>query len=225
MFYRELSLFCRGVVSPCRGFHCFAVSRLCFAVVDFFSPWCQSLSRVSSCSRDTVPEGHWEFKKLRRLLQRKRQIKIELCVRLSILRLFHVDHVVQNRRTTLSLAWYEWLSCKGRVKDLLLRARVVKYENFTSSFGRLRQHTAPKSVQHDYFSSFNQPNHWLWRSCWRCRRQILNSQRLPTVVFWSLLRDGDGVTTLLTAILPSSPYLRRKSVKMGKFRRGENKLC
>ena len=37
----------------------------------------------------------------------------------------------------------------------------LKYENFTSSFGRLRQNVAPKSVphvQHD-FSSFNQSNH------------------------------------------------------------------
>ena len=39
----------------------------------------------------------------------------------------------------------------------------LKYENFPSSFGRLRQNIAPKSVphvQHDYFSSFNQSNHW-----------------------------------------------------------------
>ena len=38
----------------------------------------------------------------------------------------------------------------------------LKYENFTSSFGRLCQNIAPKSmphVQHDYFSSFNQSNH------------------------------------------------------------------
>ena len=38
----------------------------------------------------------------------------------------------------------------------------LKYENFTSSFGRLRQNIAPKSVphvQHDYFYSFNQSNH------------------------------------------------------------------
>ena len=37
-----------------------------------------------------------------------------------------------------------------------------KYENFTSSFGRLRQNIAPKSVlhvQHHYFSSFNQSNY------------------------------------------------------------------
>ena len=39
----------------------------------------------------------------------------------------------------------------------------LKYEKFPSSFGRLRQNIAPKSVlhmQHDYFSSFNQSNHW-----------------------------------------------------------------
>ena len=39
----------------------------------------------------------------------------------------------------------------------------LKYENFPSSSGRLRQNIAPKSVlhvQHDYFSSFNQSNHW-----------------------------------------------------------------
>ena len=37
------------------------------------------------------------------------------------------------------------------------------YENFTSSFCRLRKNIAPKSVPHvqqDYFSSFNQSNHW-----------------------------------------------------------------
>ena len=38
----------------------------------------------------------------------------------------------------------------------------LKYENVTSSFGRLRQQIAPKKmphVQHDYFSQFNQSNH------------------------------------------------------------------
>ena len=40
--------------------------------------------------------------------------------------------------------------------------RNLKYENFTSLFGRLRQKIAPKSVphvQHDYFASFSQSNH------------------------------------------------------------------
>ena len=68
-----------------------------------------------------LPSSSWllklpirEFKKLRRQLQRKPHIKIELCVKLSLLRLFYVDHVVQNRRTALSLAWYERFSCKGK---------------------------------------------------------------------------------------------------------------
>ena len=55
-----------------------------------------------------------EFKKLWRQLQRKRHIKIELCVKLSLLQLFHVDHIVQNTRIALSLAWYERFSCKGK---------------------------------------------------------------------------------------------------------------
>ena len=55
-----------------------------------------------------------EFKKLRGQLQGKRHINIELCVKLSLFRLFHVDHVVQNRRSALSLAWHEWISCKGK---------------------------------------------------------------------------------------------------------------
>ena len=38
----------------------------------------------------------------------------------------------------------------------------LKYENLTSSFARIRQNIAPKSVphvQHDYFPSFNQSNY------------------------------------------------------------------
>ena len=31
----------------------------------------------------------------------------------------------------------------------------LKHENFTSSFGRLRQKIAPKIVPHDYIPSFN----------------------------------------------------------------------
>ena len=45
------------------------------------------------CLWDTN-EDNREFKKLRRQLQRKRHIKIELCVKLSFLRLSRVDHVV-----------------------------------------------------------------------------------------------------------------------------------
>ena len=62
--------------------------------------------------RGVVGKENREFKKLRRQLQGKRHIKIELCVKLSLLRLFHVDHVVQNRRSAISLVWHEWFSCK-----------------------------------------------------------------------------------------------------------------
>ena len=47
-------------------------------------------------------------------LQGKRHIKIELHVKFSLLRLFCVDHVVQNRRSVLSLAWHGWFSYKGK---------------------------------------------------------------------------------------------------------------
>ena len=107
-----------------------------------------------------------EFKKLRRQLQRKRRIKIELCVQLRLLRLFHVDHVVQNTRTALSLAgtngFYEKAKSERFTAASFRCRQKLKYENFTSSFSRLRQNIAPKSVphvQHDYFSSFNQSNH------------------------------------------------------------------
>ena len=65
------------------------------------------LTTLTKAAKETT--NHWttsrsfsmvvtrEFKKLRRQLQGKRHIKIVLCVKLSLLRLFHVDHVVQNR--------------------------------------------------------------------------------------------------------------------------------
>ena len=124
----------------------------------------------------TLPSSNLKLpiKKLRRLLQLKRHLKIELCVRLSVLRWFHVGQVAQNSRSSLSPAWHEWFSCQGREwKDYWCW---LKHENFTSSFGRLRQKIAPtykkKSctcgtilkiaphVQHDYFSSCSESNHW-----------------------------------------------------------------
>ena len=55
-----------------------------------------------------------EFKKLRRQLQRKRDIKIVLCVNWSPLRLFHVGYNVQIRQSAPALAWHEWFSHKGK---------------------------------------------------------------------------------------------------------------
>ena len=53
------------------------------------------------------------------------------------------------------------------MKYLLLRARVVAGTS-NSSFSRLRHKFASKSeshVQHDYFSSLNQSNHWFVIVC------------------------------------------------------------
>ena len=61
-----------------------------------------------------MTKGSLRFKKLRRLLQRKRHIKIVLCVRLSVMRLFQVGHVVQTRRSVLSLASHEWFLRRGK---------------------------------------------------------------------------------------------------------------
>ena len=50
------------------------------------------------------------FKKWRRLLQRKRLFKIELCLRLNVFRLFHVGHWAKCP----FIDWHEWFSCKGK---------------------------------------------------------------------------------------------------------------
>ena len=59
-----------------------------------------------------------EFKKLRRQLTRKDGLKIELCVKLSLLRLFHVAQCIKNRQSALLLAWHKWFSCKGKERKI-----------------------------------------------------------------------------------------------------------
>ena len=56
---------------------------------------------MAACMSHVPPTNKREFKKIRQLLQRKRNIKIELCVRLSVLGSYHVGHVVQRRRSAL----------------------------------------------------------------------------------------------------------------------------
>ena len=41
-------------------------------------------------------------------------VTLKLNFAFSVLRLFHVGHVAQNRRSALPLAWHEWFSCKGK---------------------------------------------------------------------------------------------------------------
>ena len=133
-----------------------------------------------------------EFEKLRRLLQRRRHIKIELCVRLSVLRLFHVGHVVQNRRGALSLAWHQ---CRfhAKTKNEGFTAagsrfrQNFKYEDFTSSFGRLRRKLLQKACRTCSTIIFPHSTNkiiYLWRCCCRCRH-FLNSLKVSN-------RDYDG---------------------------------
>ena len=101
------------------------------------------------------------FKKLRTTAAaKKRHFKIELHIRLSVSRLFHVHHVVQNRRSPLLLAWHEWFSRKERFTAAGSPCRHnFKYINLIASFGGLGRQTASKrvlQVQHDYFSLFKQ---------------------------------------------------------------------
>ena len=44
----------------------------------------------------------------------ERHNKIELCIKLHLLRSFHVGHIEQNRQSALSPALHEWFSCKGK---------------------------------------------------------------------------------------------------------------
>ena len=101
------------------------------------------------------------YKKLRTTAAaKKRHFKIELHIRLSVSRLFHVHHVVQNRRSPLLLAWHEWFSRKERFTAAGSPCRRnFKYINLIASFGGLSRQTASKrvlQVQHDYFSLFKQ---------------------------------------------------------------------
>ena len=124
-----------------------------------------------------------EFKKLRRQLQRKRHIKIELCVKLSLLRLFHVDHVVQNTRIALSLAWYERFSCKGKEWKIYCCELALSSEPQIRKFHVVvsqttSNHCTKKRACRTYstiifLDSTNQIND-LWHCRWRRSRQILN---------------------------------------------------
>ena len=99
------------------------------------------------------------FKKLRTTAAaKKRHFKIEIHIRLSVSRLFHVDDVVQNRRSPFSLAWHEGFSRNERFTAAGSPCcHNFKYVNFITSFGGLSRQTASKrvlQVQHDYFSLF-----------------------------------------------------------------------
>ena len=123
-----------------------------------------------------------DFKKPRRRLQRKRHIKREICVRLSVFRQFHVGQVVQNKRSALSLAWQEWFSCKGKEWKIYgsVRCRVVvRTSNIKISRRPLADHIkkfhqkACRTWSTVIFPHSTNQIIDLWRCRGRCRRLFL----------------------------------------------------
>ena len=126
--------------------------------------------------------------KLRRQLRRKRHIKIELCVKLSPLRLFHVGHVVPNSRSALSLAWHEWFSYKGEewkinCCELVLSSepQIWTLEDYVKTLHQEACRTCSTII---FLHSTNGIID-LWRCRWCCRRQILNSRILSASMLLS----------------------------------------
>ena len=74
---------------------------------------------------EKVDSRNKEFKKLQCLLQQKCHIKIELCLRLSVLQLFYVGYVAQGRQSALLLASHKWFSYKGKECRLALSSEPI----------------------------------------------------------------------------------------------------
>ena len=117
----------------------------------------------SSCLRKLPGR---EFKKLRRQL--RGNVKIENWIKIEV----SCDYSMLITLYKIGGVHFRLLGTNGfhvKAKNERFTAassrclQNLKYENFMSSFGRLRHNIAAKSVphvQHDYFSSFNQSNHW-----------------------------------------------------------------
>ena len=126
-----------------------------------------------------------QFRRITRattVVQRKRHIKVELCVGLSGLRLFYIGNVVQNRRSALPLAWYEWFLCKGKewkvyCCGLALSSEPQKWKFHVviwQTTWKLHQKACRTSSTIIFPHSTNQII-YLWRRRCRCCRHFLNS--------------------------------------------------
>ena len=84
----------------------------------------------------------------------------------------------------------------------------LKYENFTSSFGRLCKKNPPKSVPRNYFSHSTNEITDSWRCRCRCRRQFLNSlKRACAKTFLSdVCQPETKCFSFQTALTPSRLY-------------------
>ena len=97
-----------------------------------------------------------EFKKLRRQLQLKRHIKVQLCVKLSALQLFHVGNVYKiGELNVLSLYRHIWFSCREEKNE--------RSSNINSSMKILRRLLA------DYVKNFHS------KECHTCSTVVFGS--------------------------------------------------
>ena len=94
------------------------------------------------------------FKKLRRLLQRKRHLKI----RWNVLRLCYIGLLYEIGEVYFRLLGTNGFHVKAKNERFRAtgsrRRQNLKYEKFTSSFDRLRQKIPPKSVTHVWHNYF-----------------------------------------------------------------------
>ena len=99
------------------------------------------------------------------------------------LRLFNVCHVIRNRQSVLFVffgpnAFHVKAENEKLIASDLCCRQKLKYENFTSSFGRLRQKLHQKSCRTCSTIIFPHSTNQiinLWRCRGRCRRHFLNS--------------------------------------------------
>ena len=115
---------------------------------------------------------------------------MEFCrVRLSVLRLFHqVGTLYKIGKVYSRMFGTNCFHVKAKNERFTAagsRCRQnPKCEIFMSSFGRLRQKIAPKNVQHDCFSPFNQSNHWLVALALLLPSSLL---KLPNILYYYIL--------------------------------------
>ena len=107
--------------------------------------------------RFLLPSSLWflklpnrDFKKLQR--QRKRDIKIELCLKLSLCDYSMLGRLYKIGQVHFRLLGTNSFHVKAKTERFTAASsrcrQNLKYENFTSSFGRPRQNIAPKSIPH-----------------------------------------------------------------------------
>ena len=144
------------------------------------------LCKTFFCTRDTtysLGSNFREFKKLRRSPQRKQHLKISLFVRFSVSTIIPwLSRYTKQGKCTFSFFGTNAFHVKAEDEKLIaadLRCRQsLKYENFTSSFGRLCQKLHQKSCRTCSTIIFPHSTNQiinLWGCRGRCRRHFLNS--------------------------------------------------